>query len=161
MLFIIGFELFGSYLIYNYVKKSLKKEAKAIIESELSDDMITTLEFSFDEVQSLYFEHSKEFQFNGMMYDIISQIKTDSSIIYTCYPDVKEQSFIKKYAERSGKGKLLSFIAGSGSLLFGFIDNFTNFNPLNIFTKRKYNPQWHFAILPRYLDVISPPPDIN
>lgn len=57
---------------------------------------LVLLKFTFNETQSLLkWEHSKEFEFNGIMYDIIRSESKNDSIFYWCWEDREETELNK------------------------------------------------------------------
>ncbi len=69
------------------VRRSVKKELK----SALSDKDYIILRFSKSQTQTLLrWEHAKEFEYNGFMYDIVSQETRNDSVFYKVWKDHEE-----------------------------------------------------------------------
>lgn len=69
------------------VRRSVKKELK----SSLTEKDYITLQFSVDQTQTLLrWEHAKEFEYNGFMYDIVSQETRNDSVFYKVWKDHEE-----------------------------------------------------------------------
>lgn len=75
------------------VKKSIKKEIIAGIDSSELEKLSFTLEQSQTDLE---WEHSKEFEYQGNMYDIVKQEIVGDSIFYLCWLDVEETVLNKK-----------------------------------------------------------------
>lgn len=59
--------------------------------SGLKEGELVTLSFSTQEAEAkLDWEHSKEFEYNGQMYDVVESKITADSAVYVCWPDDDE-----------------------------------------------------------------------
>jgi hypothetical protein len=71
-------------------------EVQSIIKNVSAQNNTILLKFSLDEIHTiLKWEHSKEFEYNHQMYDIVKTYTFSDSIYYECMPDIKETN-IKK-----------------------------------------------------------------
>jgi hypothetical protein len=62
-----------------------------MIRAGLPGKDIVLLKFTREESATrLTWKHSREFEYNGQMYDIVDQSLSGDSIFYTCYKDQKE-----------------------------------------------------------------------
>ena len=78
-----------SYLHYH--KRSVRKHLKHDMMKTLDKDSFTLLKFSKEEAKNeLNWEHSREFEFEGEMYDVVQTIEIGDSIHYYCWWDHKE-----------------------------------------------------------------------
>ncbi|MBT0608805.1 hypothetical protein [Aequorivita echinoideorum] len=86
--------------IYGYLqfeKKSLKREIKRRIIAGIAEEELVLLKFSKEESKTqLRWEHSKEFEFEGQMYDVVSKKTVGDSIFYRCWWDHDETALNKK-----------------------------------------------------------------
>ena len=75
----------------------LKREIKWKMIAEMDHDELVLLKFSKEDIKTkLRWEHSKEFEYDGEMYDIVdTEIKGDS-IFYRCWWDYEETALNKK-----------------------------------------------------------------
>jgi len=81
----------GSYLFFQFTKNKIKQEVECLLKSKNENILLVELAFSLEQAQSeLKWEHSREFEFGGQMYDIVAQRQLGDSVYYTCYPDHKE-----------------------------------------------------------------------
>ncbi len=75
---------------YDVQLKKLKKSVKKTIAEHIDRSMLVRLSFNKDEITKLQWEHSKEFEYNSEMYDIVhKEIKSDS-VVYWCWLDNEE-----------------------------------------------------------------------
>lgn len=80
-----------TYLYLKVQKQKVRKEVKHLIMDCIDKEDLTYLKFSAQEIESqLNWKHSKEFEFQGQMYDIVYKVEKPDSIIYWCWPDHEE-----------------------------------------------------------------------
>jgi hypothetical protein len=88
----------------SHQKKMVRKEVKRMMIKGLDhNDLIT---FTFTEVQvqnELKWKHSKEFEYKGNMYDIVTSKKEDGRYTYTCWLDKKETKLNRELAKLFGE----------------------------------------------------------
>lgn len=85
-----------AYGVLQHRKAILKKEIKSQI-AIINESNLEIL--SFTEKQSkeeLRWEHSKEFEYKGQMYDVVKSQEKDDSIVYWCWLDAEESELNKK-----------------------------------------------------------------
>jgi hypothetical protein len=88
---VLTIPFWGSYLFFQFTKNKIKQEVDCLLKSNSENIVLIELAFSLEQAQNeLIWEHSREFEFNGQMYDIVSQRRLGDSVYYTCYPDHKE-----------------------------------------------------------------------
>lgn len=81
----------GTYLWMNHLKESVRKEVKLQIISGIDKEELVLLKFSDIETNSkLKWVHSKEFEFQGAMFDIVEVENSNDSVYYWCWSDNKE-----------------------------------------------------------------------
>lgn len=69
----------------------VQKQVEAKIRTDLNLDELIRLKFSYGDVlNQLEWEHSREFRFNGEMYDVVEQCEEKDSVVFWVYHDVKE-----------------------------------------------------------------------
>lgn len=75
------------------VKEKVEKEIMA----QMEKDDLQMLAFTKEEAeQDLYWEHSKEFEYRGEMYDIVDKKITEDSVYYWCWWDKEETVLVQK-----------------------------------------------------------------
>ncbi|MCB0731910.1 MAG: hypothetical protein KDC88_12835 [Ignavibacteriae bacterium] len=68
--------------------------------SHLDDNDLVLLKFSKSETNTiLSWEHSKEFEFNEIMYDVIKSKEVGDSVLYWCWQDNDETYLNKRFKE--------------------------------------------------------------
>lgn len=63
------------------------------------------LTFSRKDSEELRWEHSREFEYKGHMFDVVSKKESGDSITYYCFADEKENKVKKKWNRLLGKEK--------------------------------------------------------
>ena len=87
----------GTYLFFHFKEIQIKKEVNVFIQNKIEEKDIITLRFSDKEIKTrLVWKHSREFIFEGNMYDIVDQGVDGNITWYRCYRDHKETRLIKK-----------------------------------------------------------------
>ncbi len=100
------------------VKKAVKKQMIA----GLDPSELVVLKFSKEEAKTaLDWEHAKEFEFGGQMFDVVETEEKSDSVFYRCWPDEAETKLNQTLAEivggtwekhprkRQGEQRLLDF----------------------------------------------------
>ncbi len=84
-----------SYL--HYAKRTVRKEVKHRMLAQIDKNELVHLTFAVADVDSLLkWEHAKEFEFKGEMYDVVQLEKKGDSIAYWCWHDAEESRLNKK-----------------------------------------------------------------
>jgi hypothetical protein len=90
----------GTYLYLKHEKKLIKREIKAHLLTGIDKKECIQLTFKLSDSQSkLRWEHAKEFEWNGQMFDVLHKKVIGDSIQYTCWWDNKEGQLNKKLTE--------------------------------------------------------------
>lgn len=85
-----------TYSFFTYRKKEIKREVKLQL-ANLHFNSLSLLKFSQLDVDlKLRWEHSKEFEYDGKMYDIIKSKKNKDSVFYWCWVDKEETNLNTK-----------------------------------------------------------------
>ena len=81
----------GSYWWFRYAQKTIRQEVKQEIVGKIADDELVKLTFTASELEFVvHWIHDDEFEFQGVMYDVVrSESKNDTTILW-CYQDNKE-----------------------------------------------------------------------
>ncbi len=96
-LFVLFAPVVSMFVYLHYQKAAVKREIKWKMIAGIDQEELVLLKFTKEETKTkLRWEHSKEFEYNKQMYDIVStQIKGDT-IIYRCWWDHEETKLNKK-----------------------------------------------------------------
>jgi hypothetical protein len=91
LLLILTAPFLGTYIFIQYKKNNIRKEVTGLIIEGLAEKNLVLLKFTREESETgLTWKHSREFEYNGQMYDIVDQSQSGDSVFYTCYKDHKE-----------------------------------------------------------------------
>lgn len=89
-------------LTYSYLKvekHQLKRSIKHQIIDGINKSELVLLRFSKKEIkEKLEWEHSKEFEYEGEMYDVVEKVETTDSVSYWCWWDYEETRLNKQLA---------------------------------------------------------------
>jgi len=87
----------GSVSWLNYQKKKVKRQVKHQIIAGIDKEDLVLLTFSLDNAENkLKWKHSKEFEYNGSMYDIVEADTSGNNINYWCWWDYEETKLNKQ-----------------------------------------------------------------
>ena len=93
----------GTYIWLRHEVKLIKKEVKQQMIAGLDDRELIILKFKISNTKSnLKWKHSKEFEYEGEMYDVVKSIVKGDTILYTCWWDNKETKLNKQLAHLIG-----------------------------------------------------------
>lgn len=126
------------------------------------------LKFSKEEAENkLEWEHSKEFEFSGVMYDVVyKRIKSDS-VFYWCWKDVKETELnykltqlVEKAADTNNtKSENLKLLSNLLAGLFTSGENPFNIQRNVITSTQQSYYLTHYISIPK--DPLVPPPQVS
>ncbi|WKK76088.2 hypothetical protein QYS49_01265 [Marivirga salinae] len=89
-----------TYLWLNHQKKQIKREVKWKIIEGIDKSELVLIQLSKSEAaEKLEWKHSREFEFEGEMYDVVEFAETTDSIKYWCWWDYEETVLNKNLAE--------------------------------------------------------------
>jgi hypothetical protein len=104
MLAIFIYNTFGFLTIYPILSNYYKYLGMRCIEKLSNDALIETLIFDKEDIlnKKINFQwiHSREFKYNGEMYDIVEKKETKSHLIFYCVNDEKEKEFEKQFEKK-------------------------------------------------------------
>lgn len=87
----------GTVSWLNYQKKKVKHHFKQEIIASIEKNELVNFTFTLKEAETkLNWEHSKEFEYNNSMYDIVEADTTNNIITYWCWWDSEETELNKK-----------------------------------------------------------------
>ncbi|MBK9591208.1 MAG: hypothetical protein IPO32_06800 [Crocinitomicaceae bacterium] len=75
----------GISLYLKHEKRMLKREIKHRIIEGIDRSELVELSFTPEEEQQLRWEHSKEFEYKGEMYDVVESKSENGKITYWCW----------------------------------------------------------------------------
>lgn len=81
----------GCILMLHFQKEHLRKELSEKLHRGIVQGEIIMLEFSLEQTRTaLRWEHDREFEFNGQMYDVIEKTVKGDTILFKCWWDREE-----------------------------------------------------------------------
>jgi len=87
----------GIFTWYQIQKIYIKKQVTEHIERGIDEESLVLLRFSYAELKSkLRWEHSKEFEYNQQMYDIVRAEYGKDSVSFWCWHDKEETRINQK-----------------------------------------------------------------
>lgn len=96
-MFILFAPVVTVYLYLQFEKSAIQREIKWKLIAGMDQEELILLKFSKKEAETkLRWEHSKEFEYNDQMYDIVSSEIKGDSIFYRCWLDYEETDLNKK-----------------------------------------------------------------
>jgi len=87
-----------TFTFLHYQKKQIKKVVKQQIIDGINKSDLVLLKFTKSETLTiLHWEQSKEFEYNGQLYDVVEEEIKGDTIYYWCWWDYKETELNKKF----------------------------------------------------------------
>jgi hypothetical protein len=100
----------SSFPWLHFKRAMLKKEVQRNITRGIENDRLVLLRFSKEEAETLLrWEHSREFEYKGQMYDVVQAWTVDNTVYYRCWRDREETKLNNRFrelAERAVAGVL-------------------------------------------------------
>jgi hypothetical protein len=87
---------FGLYIWLELQKELTRHQVKELLEVGLEDEALTLFKFTNEGSEQLEWEHSKEFKFDGKMYDVVRQEEHGDTTYYYCWEDHKESEIYRQ-----------------------------------------------------------------
>lgn len=89
-----------TYLFLQFQKKQVKREVKWKMIAGIEKEALVLLKFTASEVESqVKWEHSKEFEFKGEMFDVVEKRIKGDTIYYWCWSDREETKLNRQLDE--------------------------------------------------------------
>ncbi|MCO6499884.1 MAG: hypothetical protein J5I47_05830 [Vicingus serpentipes] len=90
----------GTVSWLNYQKKKIKRQIKHEIIAGIDKSELVQFTFTKTQVEEeLNWRHSKEFEYNNSMYDIVEADTTNNTVTYWCWWDYKETKLNKQLSK--------------------------------------------------------------
>lgn len=94
----------GSFIVLQLQKQIIKEEIKHRIIAGIDRNELIVLRFTKDEAKvKLNWEESKEFEYEGEMYDVVESEESNDTIIYWCWWDHAETKLNKRLSDLTTK----------------------------------------------------------
>ena len=148
---------FASNVLYSYLRYEIRQEAKLVMKSSDSPELVRFFEFDEKELQKVNFIHSKEFMYLGNMFDIISKYSYNGITFIKCIIDYKEKAFLASYIANHSETNSINLLS-----LMTYIPYFLYdvFELDGLILEKKIIPSLYFTpkLLLVTIPIISPPP---
>ena len=110
LLFSLALPLLGCFVFLKIQKQRIKKEIKRHLMAEVSNKQLVTLSFTLKEAkQHLKWEHEKEFEYQGEMYDVVRKEIKGDIIFYHCWWDHEETALNQNPTRKNQETSLVQF----------------------------------------------------
>ncbi len=91
LLIVLAAPIAGTYTFMHFHKLKIRKEIKHNIISKIDLQELVLLKFTDKQIENdLKWKHSKEFEFNNSMYDIVDSKKVGDTTLFWCWHDDQE-----------------------------------------------------------------------
>ncbi len=91
LLLVLLAPLAGTYTWLHYRKAAVRKQVKRELKKHIPKEDLIFFKFSKkDSQEKLQWKHSKEFEYQGEMYDVVQKAESGDSITYECWWDHEE-----------------------------------------------------------------------
>ena len=91
MFFCLLVPVVSTFSYLHYHKKQVRRQIKHEMMDNLDKESFVHLKFSKKDAEDLLkWKHSKEFEYDGEMYDVVQVIESEDSLQYYCWWDHKE-----------------------------------------------------------------------
>ena len=158
----------GTVSWLNYQKKKVKRHIKHEIIAGIDKSELVLFTFTKVQIENeLNWKHSKEFEYNNSMYDIVEADTTNNTVTYWCWWDYKETKLNKQLSkllaqflgnDTQNKETKTRFAQFLQSLFHTPLDEWkTNFKPTNT----KHNSNYLIAYTSLHLPPTTPPPNYS
>jgi hypothetical protein len=87
----------GTYTLFQYKKYLVKKEVKCQLIKRIDRQQLVLVKVATKEIDTkLHWKHSREFELEGHMYDVVErEMRSDTAFLY-CWPDHAESQINKQ-----------------------------------------------------------------
>jgi hypothetical protein len=94
------------FLTSFYIKmkiSDLKNEVRERIESGIEESQLSLLTFTLEKASgTLRWEHDREFEYDGIMYDVVKSDTVGNMVFFWCWKDHRESELNKQLEELAG-----------------------------------------------------------
>jgi len=158
----------GTFTWLHLHKKAVRKEVKKELIAGIDKNELVILTFTKNEADAeLKWEHSKEFEYQDQMYDVIETKVTENSITYWCWWDHKETKLNKQltslltqilgtdHQKKENQQKLLHFYQSL------YLNKTYDWKSKNIATAISHDKSGSFKEITIPFSPITPPPKVS
>lgn len=153
--------------VVNMKRATIRQEVSALIDRGIDSDILTLLEFKLDEIDYLVkWEHSREFKYQGEMYDVVRMDTSNQTLQIWCWKDHDETNLnenLKELVQQSphdqqqNNQQYLRLLHFYSHLYYAEKNDLTNLTEWNLWTFIPYVGHYEKV----YLSPPNPPPIIS
>ena len=158
------FSLLGWYPSYYLLRKSIKREMKQRIAATKDDSNSRYFIFTNEQYANLNWTEENEFRYDGEMYDIISEEKSEHGVLLYCFHDTRDSWLYDELTRQhdnnsanSGKANNMQRLLQSVHIVYTVPER-----PELIcqICSREFNFDYRRSYTSHISDVCSPPPEV-
>jgi len=98
LLLIFSYTIIGDFFIFKIAQIHHKRTVKAQIEIGVSQENLVKIIVTEDNISQLNFKEEHEFEYKGMMYDIVKKDSVSEKMtVYYCIADVEETNLLADF----------------------------------------------------------------
>ncbi|WP_133299865.1 hypothetical protein [Larkinella punicea] len=99
LLMTLGLPFWGTYTLLQSQKYRVRKDVENRLEEGRTESQRVTLKLAVSEIKTnLRWEHDREFEYQGQMYDLIATTVVGDSVFYECWWDKEETRLNRQLA---------------------------------------------------------------
>ena len=83
------------YTYFYWQEQILEQTVEQRLKANTGHENLVILKFSLQDAAALRWEHDHEFEYRGIMYDVVDRHTISDSVYYRCWPDHEESRFRK------------------------------------------------------------------
>jgi hypothetical protein len=158
--FLIFLNSAGYIILFWKIQQDVKREMVQKISAILPSDVLTCIKFLKKEISRSEWIEKNEFEYKGLMYDVVKKEETSKYYLLYCINDEKEEMLIKNYSRHFDDNKEKPIQHSTRTII-------TQIAPAilrnKIFIKRidkisSVNNYLNLSYLSIWLDKLTPPP---
>ncbi|MFA6402757.1 MAG: hypothetical protein WCX31_14230 [Salinivirgaceae bacterium] len=97
LLLVFVFNTGGFIVLFKIQQVQIRKEIKRQIKENLDSQELAIIRVTTENQNQLHWEHAKEFQYGGIMYDVVKKVVIDNlTTVYYCITDTQETILFDK-----------------------------------------------------------------
>ena len=91
----MAFSQVGYYLVSYQAQQQRKQEIKELLRQDVSEHLLTVIDYTTNHKNIFWEEEGKEFFFEGELYDLVNTKSIKGKIYFYCFNDGKEKELIE------------------------------------------------------------------
>lgn len=166
LLLAVASPIFIAFLSYNIQLKKIKFQVKheLIFNTPKSELVEFSFKYDSEDFKNLDWKHNREFEHNGLMFDIVEADSMENEVYYLCFPDKQETALNhefknllnQRYAADDSSNKNQRLISNFIRSLF--VPEIKQENVFDFEFTLKHQDYYSQILHQVYLERLSPPP---